>query len=183
MNFNTHFDLEGKHSFLSPSSYSWLNYDEDKLRDAFISAQARERGTELHALAANCIRLGVKLPRNNKTLNAYVNDAIGYRMITEQPLYYSRYCFGHADAISFENNFLRIHDLKTGVTPAKMEQLMIYTALFCLEYGIRPSEIDCELRIYQNDAVMVYNPAVDEIVPIMDKIVQYDKILNKIDRR
>ena len=32
------------------------------------------------------------------------------------------------------NKILRIHDYKSGITPAKMDQLMIYAALFCLEY-------------------------------------------------
>lgn len=77
--------------------------------------------------------IGQKLPRLNKTLNAYVNDAIGYKMIPEQILFYSDNCFGTADAIVFRNGLLRIHDLKTGVIPAHMEQLEVYAALFCLE--------------------------------------------------
>ena len=110
----------------------------------------------------------------------YVNDAIGFRMIPEQILFYSDNCFGTADAISFRNNSLRIHDLKTGATPAKMEQLMIYTALFCLEYKYKPSEIDIELRIYQNDDFTYFNPTPEHIVPIMDKIVTFDKIIDRI---
>jgi hypothetical protein len=31
----------------------------------------------------------------------YVNDAIGYNMKVEQPLYYSENCFGHADTLCF----------------------------------------------------------------------------------
>jgi hypothetical protein len=110
----------------------------------------------------------------------YVNDAIGYQMIPEQPLFFSENCFGTADAISFKNGLLRIHDLKTGVTPAHMEQLKIYAALFCLEYNVKPGEIDTELRIYQFDDVDICEPAVDEILPIMDKIITFDKLINKI---
>ena len=110
----------------------------------------------------------------------YVNDAIGFKMTPEQVLFYSENCFGTTDAISFRNNFLRIHDLKTGVTPAHMEQLMIYAALFCLEYRIKPSEIDIELRIYQSDEIIVFNPTAEDIVPIMDRVVTSDKIISKI---
>ena len=178
MNWNRHSALEGQHAFLSASSYHWINYDEDKTADTYVKWRAAQRGTQLHAFAAQCISLGQKLPRSEKTLNMYVNDAIGYKMSPEVLLYYSPNCFGTTDAISFRNNMLRIHDLKTGETPAHMEQLMIYAALFCLEYGIKPSEIDMELRIYQNDAVMYHNATVEDIFPIMDRIVTFDKILN-----
>ena len=110
----------------------------------------------------------------------YVNDAIGFKMTPEQILYYSPNCFGTADAIIFRNDVLRIHDLKTGETPAKMEQLMIYAALFCLEYGIKPNEISMELRIYQNDEVVCHNATVEDIFPIMDRIVTFDKIINRM---
>ena len=139
-----------------------------------------QKGTLLHAFAAQCIILGQKLPRSEKTLNMYVNDAIGYKMTPEQVLYYSPNCFGTADTISFRNNFLRIHDLKTGETPAKMEQLMIYAALFCLEYDYKPQDIQMELRIYQSDEVLVHNPTIEDIFPIMDRIVTFDKIINSM---
>lgn len=63
-------------------------------------------------------------------MNMYVNDAISFRMVPEQILFYSENCFGTADTIVFRNGTLRIHDLKTGVVPAHMEQLEIYAALF-----------------------------------------------------
>ena len=110
----------------------------------------------------------------------YVNDAIGYRMTPEQPLYYSENCFGTADAIAFRDGFLRIHDLKTGVTPTHIEQLIVYAALFCLEYRTKPSDIEVELRIYQNDEVLIHNPEVDEIAPVIDKIISFDKLLKQI---
>ena len=120
--------------------------------------------------------------RSQKTLNMYVNDAIGFKMTPEQPLFYSENCFGTADTIAFRDSLLRIHDLKTGVIPAHMEQLMIYAALFCLEYKIKPAEIEIEieLRLYQNNEILYHNPTVEEIVPIIDKIVTFDKIINKI---
>ena len=58
---------------------------------------------------------------------------------------------------------------------------MIYAALFCLEYKIKPDDIDMELRIYQNDEVIVHNPGYDEIVPIMDQIVRFDKVLAQVN--
>lgn len=182
MNWNEHFNLRDKHAFLGASKYSWLNYDTDHLVEAYRRSQAAMRGTKLHDFARQCIELGQKLPRSKRTLNAYVNDAIGYRMRPEQVLYYSDNCFGTADAICFRNNFLRIHDLKTGVIPAHIEQLEIYAALFCLEYRVKPSTIDMELRIYQNDEVLVHSPGVDEITPIMDQIITFDKILKEEQR-
>ena len=122
----------------------------------------------------------MSLPKN--VLNMYVNDGIGFKMKTEQILYYSDNCFGTADAISFRDNFLRIHDLKTGEIPAHIEQLIIYAALFCLEYNYKPAEIQIELRIYQNDDISIYNPTSEDIVPIMDKIITFDKLINKIKR-
>ena len=180
MKFNNHKNLEGCHAFLGASKYHWINYNPDKVAVSYRSYLATLKGTELHEFAAKCIQLGQKLPKSKKTLNMYVNDAIGYRMTPEQVLYYSDNCFGTADSISFKDNLLRIHDLKTGVTPAHMEQLEIYAALFCLEYKIKPADIDIELRIYQSDDILVFNPTVEDIVPIMDKIITSDKIISKI---
>lgn len=180
MKFNPHSNLIGQHAFLSASKYHWINYDEEKLANTYLKFLATQRGTELHDFACRCIQLGQKLPRSNKTLNMYVNDAIGFKMTPEQPLYYSENCFGTADAISFKNDFLRIHDLKTGEIPASIHQLEIYASLFCLEYDIRPSDISMELRIYQSDQVLVSNPTVEDIAPIMDKIVIFDKRIQQI---
>lgn len=180
MNFNKHLNLEGQHAFLGASKYHWINYDENKVAESYSRFLATQKGTQLHEFAAQCIRLGQKLPRSHKTLNSYVNDAIGYKMIPEQILFYSDNCFGTADAIAFRNGLLRIHDLKTGVIPAHMEQLEVYAALFCLEYKIKPSDIEIELRLYQSDNILVGNPTVEDIAPIMDKIITFDRIINKI---
>lgn len=180
MNFNKHSTLEGRHAFLGASKYHWINYDKHKLVESYMNFLATQRGTELHDFAARCIRLAQRLPRSEKTLNRYVNDAIGFKMTPEQPLYYSENCFGTADAISFRDNCLRIHDLKTGKNPVHMEQLMIYAALFCLEYSVKPGTIEIVLRLYWNGEVIEHHPAADEITPIMDKIVNYDKVIAKI---
>ena len=187
MNFNKHFDLEGQHAFLGASKYHWLNYDSEKLADTYRKHLATLKGTILHEFAAQCIRLGQKLPKSQKTLNMYVNDAIGFRMTPEQPLFYSENCFGTADSISFRNNLLRIHDYKSGVIPAHMEQLRVYAALFCLEYNHDPNDIDIELRIYQNDDIFVEclyrgeeNSPAKIITPIIDHIIESDRIIEKI---
>lgn len=185
MQWRQHYGLKTAHAPFGASSYHWLNYDVGKLLDVYHNQQAKERGTKLHELAKSCIELRVNQRRSKQTFCAYVNDAIGFRMTPEQVLYFSEFFWGTADAISFEKdkdsgkNLLRIHDLKTGTTPASMKQLYIYAALFCLEYGIKPGEILIELRIYQNDEVFIENPGPDIIAPIMDKIVTFDKILRK----
>ena len=183
MNFLKHSNLEGQHAFLGASKYHWINYDENKVAESYSRFLATQRGTVLHDFAAQCIRLGQKLPRSRKTLNMYVNDAIGFKMTPEQILYYSDNCFGTADTICFKDDVLRIHDLKTGVIPAHMEQLEIYTALFCLEYKIKPGDIDTELRIYQGDEILYHKPTAEDILPIMDKIITFDKIISRIKER
>jgi hypothetical protein len=184
MQWNDHSKLEGLHALLSPSSYYWTKYDKDKLIDYKLTKDAAERGTRIHEFAKECIELNQKLPRSNKTLNMYVNDAIGFKMRPEQPLYYSEYCFGTADAISFKekDSFLRIHDLKTGIkVPAKLTQLEVYAALFCLEYDVRPIDIEIELRIYQFDDILYGHPTSEIITPIMEQIVLADKLYSEID--
>ena len=180
MQFNSHKALEGLHAPFSPSQPAWLRYDDNKAVEAFSNRQAAELGTKMHAWAKETIDLGIKQPRSKKTIYAYVNDAIGFKMDTEVVLYYSPRFFGTADAISFRNGFLRIHDLKTGKCPVHMEQLLVYAALFCLEYKVKPGTIDMELRIYQNDDILVCNPTAEDIVPIIDKIVHLNKILDKL---
>lgn len=180
MHFNKHSGLEGAHAFLSASKYHWVNYDDAKMANAYITWQAAQRGTELHEFAKRCIELKQKLPRTQKTLNMYVNDGIGYRMTPEQVLFYSENCFGTADTISFKSGKLRIHDLKTGVSRVSMMQLSIYAALFCLEYRMKPGEISYELRIYQTDDVQIYIPEVDEIAHIIDRIITFDKLISRL---
>lgn len=180
MNFNSHFDLLGEHAFLSASKYHWVNYDIEKVGVAFAKYLAVQKGTELHDFASRCIKLKQRLPKSRKSLNEFVNDAIGFRMRSEQPLYYSPNSFGTADAISFRDGVLRIHDLKTGVSPVSMRQLDIYAALFSLEYRIKPETIEIELRIYQSDEVVVSKPLPEDIREVMDKIVEFDRVIEQI---
>ena len=185
MNFEKHSNLEGLHAPFSASQSSWLRYDDDRAIEVYRNKQAAAIGTKLHAWAKDTIDLGIKQPRSNKTLYAYVNDAIGFKMSTEVVLYYSDYFFGTADAISFRNGMLRIHDLKTGKSGKiedHIEQLEIYAALFCLEYRMKPGEIKIELRLYKQDEVLVHNPEVDDIAHIMDRIVHLNKILEQINK-
>lgn len=183
MQFNRHYKLEGLHAPFSASKASWLRYDDGKAIDVYQKKQAAEMGTRLHAWAKETIDLRIKQPRSNKTLYSYVNDAIGFKMDTEVVLYYSDYFFGTADAISFRNGVLRIHDLKTGTNPVHMEQLEVYAALFCLEYKYRPGDIEIELRIYQNDEILFHKPTAEDITPIMDKIIHLNKIIEEINNK
>lgn len=181
MKFNNHKNLTGLHATFSASQSHWLRYSDEKAIDVYLNRRAAEMGSKLHAWAKETIDLGIKQPRSKKTIYAYVNDAIGFKMDTEVVLFYSERFFGTADTICFRNNTLRIHDLKTGINPVKMEQLEVYAALFCLEYKIKPGDINIELRIYQNDEVIYHNPTAEDIVPIMDKIVHINKLLEKIE--
>lgn len=181
MQFNDHRKLQGLHATFSPSQYSWLNYDDEKAIEVYNNRKAAELGTRLHAWAAETISLGIKQPKSKKTICTYVNDAIGFKMSPEVVLYYSDRFFGTADTISFRNGVLRIHDLKTGRIPAKMDQLYIYAALFCLEYRIKPGEIEMELRIYQDDKILYDKPEADQILPIMDQIQHLDRLFAKYE--
>ena len=207
MIFNKHSELEGRHAILSPSKAYWINYDDEALQRSYISSFATDIGTLVHEYAADRIRFRLPIdPQNDEAKNGllmhlmkngipfrvidldrlfynmvpYVNDGIGYKMESEVKLRYSDLCFGTADAISVRRNQLRIHDLKTGSTPAHMDQLLIYAALFFHEYkrDYRPSTMKTELRIYQNQDIIVHTPTSDEIKSAMDVIVHADKILN-----
>lgn len=180
MIFNSHSDLLGQHAFLSPSNYHWLNYDDQKMEARFIAAMAARRGTDLHNLAHEAIRLGVRLSRSNQSLSTYVNDAIGYKMECEQVLYYSSNCFGTADTICFRRNKLRVHDLKTGIVATSEHQLEVYAALFCLEYSVDPYSIEVELRIYQREEIRAFEPYPETIENIMEKIIEFDKQIEEM---
>lgn len=178
MKFLQHTDLEGKHAYLSPSNYHWLNYDDEKFDRVFNNLMTKERGTQLHELACRCIKLGQKLPRGPKTLSMYVNDCIGFKLSPEVVLYYSENCFGTVDAIGYVPGLLRISDLKTGENKAYMHQLEIYAAIFFLEYGPTGIQLDntkVELRIYQHNQVWLHEPDKRVIAQIMANIMAKDK--------
>lgn len=168
--WNDHVDLRGKHALLSPSSHFWIKYDAQKLENYIDATRAMIEGTELHEIASMLIRKKIFLPNTTDSLNRFVNDAIAMGMRSEQPLKYSKNIFGTADAISFESPVLRVHDLKTGKNPANMDQLLIYAALFCLEYGYDPRLLEIELRIYQNSEIRIEKPTGDAMLELMNKI-------------
>lgn len=168
------------HATLSASKYHWIKYDEDKMIRAFMTQQAAQKGTELHALAALLIKHGQKLPDTGQTMSLYVNDAIGFMLQSEQVLFVSDNCYGTADAIGFRNGKLRVSDYKSGITPTSFSQLKVYVAMFCLEYKMKPFEIEIEMRIYQNDEVRLEIADPDEITHIMDKIRTFDVLINEL---
>ena len=170
----------GSHAPFSASNYSWLNYDPDRAIEYIRNMKAKERGTILHAHAARCINLRTPLSGKD-TLAKYVNDGIKMGMNTEVLLYYSPYFYGTTDAINVDKNGkVRISDLKTGVTPASIKQLYIYDALYCLDYNVNPLDVDHELRIYQNNEVFLEKPKGKDIVPIINKIQQFDTLIREI---
>lgn len=181
MNWNVHY-VKAEHAFLGASKFHWIRYNDDQLKNAWKSFRAAQEGTELHAYAKMAIEHGIWQRDSNDTLSMYINDAIGFKMKPELLLYYSENCFGTADAICYDEKkcMLRIHDLKTGKIKAHMEQLLIYNALFCLDYNLKPAEMKSELRIYQNDEVVPYEPSADEIAHIMSRIISADKVINKM---
>lgn len=183
MNFNNHSNLKGNHALLSPSNYHWVNYNDEQFRNFFVTSKAKEEGTELHAIAELLIKKKINVEKQRKTFNMYVNDAIGFRMTPEVVLYYSDVCFGTADAISYNRNILRIHDLKTGKTKPSILQLEIYAALFCLEYHIKPHDIkQIILRLYYQDDIIEYEPTPDEISEKMDKVKLASKLYFEFEK-
>lgn len=178
MQWNDHSRQAGNHALFSPSNYHWLDNAEEYLYAKIDSIKAKERGTRLHDLAEKLIKEGVRLADEPKTLNMYVNDAIGFHMDTEIVLYYSKWFYGKADAISFRQRTLRIHDLKTGES-GDMKQLLIYAALFCLEYDTNPKDIQIILRIYKENSVEELFATLADIQPIIDQITSWTRILQE----
>ena len=202
--WNNHPELTGKHAFLGGSNYHWRGDDDEKLMKRYLSMRAKELGTDLHELAARLISYGFKLSETEAspifdilglsndtriTLIKYVNDAIDFHMRPEQCLCYSDVCFGTADAISFDETTktLRIHDLKTGVHPCDVRQLLIYAAIFVLEQQVyndlSPYDISYVLRIYQNKDYKEWTPSGEDIYTIMEDIKRKSKIILNIKYR
>ena len=209
MQWNDHKQLEGKHAFLGASNFHWVNWNDQIFENRYYSQFSTTIGTAIHALAHDCILNRTKLNKHDRHLieitlyhayipkDAYdpddilinlipfVNDAIGYHMSSEILLYYNNYCFGTCDAISFseKERILRIHDLKTGTTTAHMEQLLIYAALFCLEYHKNPHQFKTELRIYQNFNIVVEEPDANDIETFMNLIQERSQtIMSYLER-
>lgn len=181
LRFKKHSHLEGQHAFLSPSSYHWINYDEEKLAYRYKTLRAALEGVEQHRYAAICIEESIVQDDERTTVGLYINQCIQYKMASEVVLFYSPNAFGTADAIAYRYRILRISDLKSGATRTSEHQLEVYAALFCLEYEIDPFSMrGIELRIYQDGKVRVYAADPYFIKEIMDKIVRFDGILNQL---
>lgn len=176
MRFNKHLNLQKEHAFLSPSQYHWINYSPDKLIERWTAAQAAAHGTLQHEYAHREIQEG-RLSNLVGTVGQYINDAIRFRMTCEQILYFSENCFGTADTIAYRYKTLRIHDLKTGASNASIHQLEVYAALFCIEYDVNPFDIRIELRIYQGNEIAVYDADPEDIIFIMQRIQEFDKLI------
>lgn len=121
------------------------------------------------------------------TVKEYVNDSIAFFMVPEEcegVTDYSKDFYGTCDALYFDSKKkeLRIFDLKTGSRPAKIEQVYIYAALYCLRNKVDPFDICFDLRIYQNGTITVAEVS-DEINAIvrdyMDRIIRFDKLTRK----
>jgi hypothetical protein len=187
MRFSPHYELRDKHAQLSASQYSWIRYDEDKLARVFYTSQEKMLGTRKHAWAAETIRLGIKQAKTQRTLNMYVNDCIGHKLEPEVPLVgVEGLAFGTADAVGYNERkgILYIFDLKTGALPTSFDQLRVYAAFFFMEYGlelgITPFDINIELRIYQNNEILIDVESHDEIVHIIDQIKMADRLFKTI---
>lgn len=210
MYWNDHKKLEGTHAFLGASTYSWINWTDTLFEQRFKSQYSTTIGTAIHELASKCIKSRIKLNPGDVNLikvtlsnvgvpksvyNAediltnlipFVNDSIGYHMQSEIVLYYSMFCYGTTDAIGYDekNKILRVHDYKSGANPAKIEQLHIYTALFCLEYHIQPKSLrGIENRIYQNFEVLEDFPTAETIEKYMELIKSRSEMAQKLYER
>lgn len=210
MIWNRHLNVEGKHALISPSKYYWMYDSAEDFEKRICSSYAQQVGTLLHEEAHDRIFFKYSMLKSDKrnvilnllkggipsvvidnldfdsifsNLTTYVNDAIRLRMDPEVVLYFSENCWGTADSILYDEKkrILKIHDLKTGTTPAKIEQLYAYAALFFLEYTYaKVKDTDICLRIYQNNDIIEEVPDYDRILDIMDIIRRNDKIAKKI---
>lgn len=214
MNYNTHLELRGKHAAFSASQSGWTEKSPDEILEWHIKSYAQTVGTAVHDICRKHIKRRFRLTKSAKnevilslvedyniplyvidgmanfdilyaTAMLYVNDAVSFRMVPEQPVQYSDLFFGTADCITaldyiFEKKELRIHDLKTGTQPAKMRQLEVYAAETCLEYGLRPEDLNVELRIYQSNEILFHKPTPEELYFRIDQIKDYDRIINEI---
>lgn len=204
MYWNDHKEFEGLHAFLGASQYHWMKWTDDILKQRYINSFSTDIGTIIHELASKCIKRKVKLTDEDTNLiymtlkdnhipdnvcnikkildnvKNFINDSIDNNMSSEVILFYSDLAFGTTDAINFNGKKLLIFDLKTGVIQARFEQLLIYSALFCLEYDIIPTTISFELRIYQSGDVIQFEPKGEEIQWYMDTIVTTEQKLRDI---
>src|SRR3954471_9682483 len=81
LRWNKHSHLEGQHAFLSPSSYHWINYDEEKLRGRYKQLRAALERVEQHRYAAICIDEKIVQDDERTTVGLYINQCIQYKML------------------------------------------------------------------------------------------------------
>jgi len=208
MNLTDYSKLEGTHALFSASKGSWKNdTDDEQIIKRYINSYATTIGTSTHKFAKNCIDNKIRLSKGDRKMllyhllndpeasipkqvidldflfpnvRNYVNDAIMMNMKSEVLLVYSDLSYGTADAISCSNNFLRIHDLKTGRAPVHIDQLLIYAAYYCLDQNVKPRDLSgIELRIYQNSEIIHHEPRPEEIEEIIAKCVICNDVVNK----
>lgn len=203
--FNKHPEIkDGEHAIFAPSKkYLSRGLTEEQIYNILYSMYAAQIGILIHELCSQLIEekqpirkdamrsmiyhtlYQAKIPialiqpeRYIDTVVPYVKDAIGYDLIPEQRIVYQYpIAWGTADAIKFNPTKceLRIHDLKTGKTPASLDQLIEYAAYFYLEYHIKPGDCKTILSIYQNGEVITGYPTASDILPIMDNAVALTK--------
>lgn len=108
----------------------------------------------------------------------FINDAIGFHMESEKELKYSDVLYGTADAISFNNSELRVHDLKTGLKPIEdPTQLVIYCALFCLDYKVSPEQ--CKriiVCVYQNGEIKSCEVSVEQLSKVIERMKHVNEV-------
>lgn len=172
MRFKRHNAIADMHAKLSPSKYHWVRYDDDKFDRWYMSQLASQRGVEEHEYAQRAIALGIRQAESTAALNRYINDSIRWKLTPEQIFFYSVHCFGTADAAGFNEarRIFRVSDYKSGRTATSMDQLKLYSGLFCLEYDWSPLEISIEMRIYQGKTPREELADPHEIMVLMDRI-------------
>lgn len=194
--------FKGTHAKLNASNSSWRRYKtEEQFYNKYVADYAQDLGTAVHNLSEDLINFKIKVNKNDKhllmyaiakagipknaydldfifpTFAMYVNDAIGYRMTAEKVIGYSEVAYGTSDAISLKDGLLRIHDLKTGHSPAHMDQLITYAAFYCLNNDIKPESIKFELTLYQAGDKLTYIPTSEEVAEAMQETVNGSDIM------
>ena len=171
MIFNKHSELEGRHAILSPSKHYWLNYDDEGLMRNYISSFATDIGTLVHEYASDRIKYRLPIDIENEEaknglLMHLLKNGIPFRVIDLDRLFYN--------LVPYVNDAI-------GYRMASMDQLLCYAGLFFLEYkrDYRPQTMKVELRIYQNQEVLVNQPSSEEVKAVMDKIIHGDAVLSK----
>lgn len=204
LELNEHPEISDLHAPFSPSQNYWLNYDRKKLLEFWKNRKAQQIGTDVHSFAAEQLRQEYyfrenNLPYSNRhshrdIFSLFLNHSMDNWMQPEVAVKYSDICWGHADSLAFnlKKRTLYINDLKTGKHPAPMDQLEIYAAIFYAEYkpilqfqhGIDLNDCRTELRIFQNNEVILEEPPIEYIInEMLGKIrLQHEILAEELNR-